>query len=86
LLEWAGVPEHAEPEGEAAPAESARDAAVREFVARGMGTEWAAQDTLDELLRSVHVQAGTLPEALWREGFCAPADSQDVASRLIRGV
>lgn len=41
---------------------------------------------LANLLNSVHVDAGTLPEALWRARFCRPADSRDVARALLASI
>ena len=39
---------------------------------------------LDSIMNSAHVVMGTLPEALWRHGFCAEKKSRRTAKRLTK--
>lgn len=59
------------------------DCIARRVEKAGEAPELAAWK-LDALLDSIHVEAGTLPEALWRGRFCRPVDSRIVAAKLLR--
>jgi hypothetical protein len=43
-----------------------------------------AERLLRNTVGSIHAEAGTLPEALWRYKFCRPMDSREYAARLLR--
>lgn len=72
----------------AVPLPDSADELVATLVARRIektgGDAAGAERLLRNLVGSIHVEAGTLPEALWRAKFCRPADSREAARRLIR--
>lgn len=72
-------------EGYQDPMPVATAAAQRRAELAGISWEQASEE-LDDLLHSIHVEAGTLPEALHRARFCRPADSREVAAQLLREV